>query len=114
VALVSGVALISGNPAGCNVTSGRLPARIRGQVMYPRPVHGAASHVARAWAGPPHVRTGVLTRLPSNRDARGNPRSRPAIRIWPDGNGSVPGAGRPDLADLRAVTNAPGPARSRS
>ena len=41
VALVSGVALISGNPAGWNVTSGRLPARIRGQVMYPRPVHGA-------------------------------------------------------------------------
>jgi hypothetical protein len=29
-------------------------------------------------------------------------------------NGPVPGAGRPDLADLRAVTNAPGPARSRS
>jgi hypothetical protein len=41
VALVSGVVLISGNPAGWNVTSGRLPARIRGQVMYPRPVHGA-------------------------------------------------------------------------
>jgi hypothetical protein len=29
-------------------------------------------------------------------------------------NGPVPGAERPDLADLRAVTNAPGPARSRS
>jgi hypothetical protein len=29
-ALVSGVALISGNPAAWNVTSGRLPARIRG------------------------------------------------------------------------------------
>jgi hypothetical protein len=28
--------------------------------------------------------------------------------------GPVPGAERPDLADLRAVTNAPGPARSRS
>jgi hypothetical protein len=40
-ALVSGVAFTSGNPAGWNVTSGRLPARIRGQVMYPRPVHGA-------------------------------------------------------------------------
>ena len=52
VALVSGVALISGNPAGCNVTSGRLSARIRGQVMYPRPVHGAASYVAQAWRDP--------------------------------------------------------------
>ena len=41
VALVSGVALISGNLAGWNVTSGRLPTRIRGQVIYPRPVHGA-------------------------------------------------------------------------
>lgn len=41
VALVSGVALISGNPAGWNVTSGRLPARIRGQKMYPWPVRGA-------------------------------------------------------------------------
>jgi hypothetical protein len=29
-------------------------------------------------------------------------------------NGPVPGAERPDLADPRAVTNAPGPARSRS
>jgi hypothetical protein len=29
-------------------------------------------------------------------------------------NGPVPGAERPDLADLRAVTNTPGPARSRS
>jgi hypothetical protein len=35
------------------------------------------------------------------------------IRIWPGGNGLLPGAGRPDLADLRAVTNLPGPARSR-
>ena len=41
VALVLGVALISGNPAGWNVTSGRAAGRIRGQVMYPRPVHGA-------------------------------------------------------------------------
>jgi len=29
-------------------------------------------------------------------------------------NGPVPGAERPDLADLRAVTDAPGPERSRS
>ena len=41
VALVSGVALISGNPAGWNVTSGRLPAASWGRGMYPRPVHGA-------------------------------------------------------------------------
>ena len=26
--------------------------RIRGQVMYPRPVHGAASYVAQAWRDP--------------------------------------------------------------
>ena len=36
------------------------------------------------------------------------------IRIRPEGNGLVLEAERPDLADLRAVTNAHGPARSRS
>lgn len=53
VALVSGVALISGNPAGWNVTSGRLPARIHGT----DDVSAAGSRrghpmYARAWAGP--------------------------------------------------------------
>jgi len=47
VALVTGVALISGTPAGWNVTSGRLPARVPGQVMYPQPVHGAGRVVRK-------------------------------------------------------------------
>ena len=44
------------------------------------------------------------------RDGGGDDASGPAAGC----NGPVPGAELPDLADLRAVTNAPGPARSRS
>jgi hypothetical protein len=65
-------------------------------------------------AGPLHIRTGVLTRLPliAMRGEIRKARLRFAFGRAATARCREPGS--PDLADLRAATNAPGPARSRS